>query len=199
MGTGGYCWCLSRVPHRLWRLLNIHRLCCRKQMVGYCASKRSERYPWRVLIHRRTTGILFKWRGQRRSWRHSVNTRHTTVREQFAKMNMLIQEVLRYMRPNTPHTVLTVESAICHGGHLYTSSTLMDSNYGFFSSFAGSSLLTNTQHTSDTQLFLQRMIAYFHHIYLHENNGELCFILIAIRLISCRGSLGARGSTCPRH
>jgi hypothetical protein len=75
------------------------------------------------------------------------------------------------MRPNTPHTVLTVESAICHGGHIYASSTLSDTYYGFLNSFLASSLITNTQHTSDAQLLLRRMMAYFHHVYLHSSNG----------------------------
>jgi hypothetical protein len=84
------------------------------------------------------------------------------------------------MRPNMPHTVLTVDAAICHGGHLYASVTLADTNYGFFSTFAGSSLLTNTQHTSDAQLILRQMMAHFHHVYLQENRGAF-FLLVNIK------------------
>ncbi|KAF8231432.1 hypothetical protein L208DRAFT_1277151, partial [Tricholoma matsutake] len=68
-----------------------------------------------------------------------------------------------------PHTVLTVDSAICYGGHFYASSMLEESNFGFFNSFLGSTLLTNAQHTSDAQLMLQQMVAYFHHVYLQPN------------------------------
>ena len=83
-------------------------------------------------------------------------------------MNELTKEPLSYMRPNTPHMVVTVDSAICHGGHFYATSTLVETNYGFFNSFLGSTLITNTQHTSDAQLMLRRMIAYFRQVYFKD-------------------------------
>jgi hypothetical protein len=72
------------------------------------------------------------------------------------------------MRPNTPHAVLTVDSAICHGGHFYAMATMEDTNNGFLNSFLGSTLLTNTQHTSDAQLLLRRMVAHYHRMIVHE-------------------------------
>jgi hypothetical protein len=72
----------------------------------------------------------------------------------------------RFMRPNTPHCVVTTNAAICHGGHFYASSTVRDSCHGFLSSFVGSSLLTNTEHTSDALLMLRRLVEYFHLVYL---------------------------------
>lgn len=66
------------------------------------------------------------------------------------------------MRPNTPHFVITPESAICYGGHAYATSTLSASVHGIFHTFIASSVVTNTEHTRASRLLLQRLIIYIH-------------------------------------
>ncbi|KAF5359943.1 hypothetical protein D9757_012233 [Collybiopsis confluens] len=46
--------------------------------------------------------------------------------------------------PCTPHFVLTLEAAICHGGHFVSSQTLVWTNYAILQTFVASDLLTNT-------------------------------------------------------
>jgi hypothetical protein len=66
------------------------------------------------------------------------------------------------MGPNTPHYIITPESAICHGGQAYTTSTICQSIYGIFHPFVASSIVTNMEHTHASQLLLQRLIIYIH-------------------------------------
>lgn len=73
------------------------------------------------------------------------------------------------MRPNTPHLVYTPASAICSGGHFYCMSTIRDSIYGIFHTFSASSLLTNTEHTKDAHLLLQRIITYIHCLFIQHD------------------------------
>jgi hypothetical protein len=68
------------------------------------------------------------------------------------------------MRPNTPHFVLTPESAICHGGHFYAMSTIRDTIFGMYHMFAASRTITNTEHTEDAFTLLRRMVVYMHYI-----------------------------------
>lgn len=75
------------------------------------------------------------------------------------------------MRPNTPHCVVTFESAICKGGHLYATSTIRDSCYGYWHSFVASTLLTNTEHTTEAQLLLQRLVDFYWRQYLTNAGG----------------------------
>ena len=58
------------------------------------------------------------------------------------------------MRPNTPHFVVTPESAICHGGHFYAMSTIRDTIFGIYHMFVASKNITNTEHTQDAHLLL---------------------------------------------
>ena len=67
------------------------------------------------------------------------------------------------MRPNTPHFVLTPKAAICHGGHFYATSTIRETVFGVFHMFSLSKAITNTEHSLDSRLLLQRLIAYIHH------------------------------------
>jgi hypothetical protein len=71
-------------------------------------------------------------------------------------------KTFRIMGPNTPHYVVTPESAICHGGHAYTTSTIRQSAYGIFHTFTASSVVTNTEHTRASWLLLQRLMIYIH-------------------------------------
>jgi len=72
------------------------------------------------------------------------------------------------MKPNTPHRVYTIKSAICHGGHFYCMSTIRESTYGILHHFAASSFLTNTQHTADSRLLLRRIVVYIHYIFVRR-------------------------------
>lgn len=69
------------------------------------------------------------------------------------------------MRPNTPHAVLTPDAAICHGGHYLSTSTLRSTCYGFLMSFSLSTLLTNTNHTTECQLLFRKLLAYYSEVY----------------------------------
>jgi hypothetical protein len=75
------------------------------------------------------------------------------------------------MRPNTPHCVVTFESAICTGGHLYASSTICDSCYGYLHAFVVSTLLTNTEHTTEAQLLLRRLVDFYWRQYQRNAGG----------------------------
>ena len=61
-----------------------------------------------------------------------------------------------------------VESAICHGGHFLCFVDIRRHKFRLLNSFLGSTLVTNTEHTTDVQLMFQQMIAHFHDVYLHE-------------------------------
>ena len=54
------------------------------------------------------------------------------------------------MKPFTNHAVLTVNSAVCHGGHFLSASNIRQTCLGFLATFTMSTLLTNTDHTSET-------------------------------------------------
>jgi hypothetical protein len=68
------------------------------------------------------------------------------------------------MRPNTPHFVVTPESAICHGGHFYAMSTIQDTVFGLYHMFVASKRVTNTEHSHDAHLLLRRMVTYLHYV-----------------------------------
>src|ERR1700679_1405191 len=68
------------------------------------------------------------------------------------------------MRPNTPHFVVTPESAICHGGHFYAMSTIQDTVFVLYHMFVASKRVTNTEHSHDAHLLLRRMVIYFHYV-----------------------------------
>jgi hypothetical protein len=79
------------------------------------------------------------------------------------------------MRPNTPHSVVTIEASICRGGHFLSTSAIRDTVFGYLNSFVGSSLVTNTEHTSDAQLQFRYLIRYYHSVYIGKegtNAGE---------------------------
>ena len=75
------------------------------------------------------------------------------------------------MRPNTPHCIVTFESAICKGGHFYASSTIRDTCYGYLHSFVASTLLTNTEHTTEAQLLLRHLLDFYLGEYLRHAGG----------------------------
>ena len=76
------------------------------------------------------------------------------------------------MRPNTPHFVVTPESAICHGGHFYAMSTIRDTIFGIYHMFVASKNITNTEHTQDAHLLLRRLVVHAHSV-LVKNGSNL--------------------------
>ena len=71
---------------------------------------------------------------------------------------------LRYMRPNTPHYVLTPQVAICHGGHFYAMSAICDTVFGLYHMFALSNFITNVEYSQASRLLLQRLIMHTHNV-----------------------------------
>ena len=74
----------------------------------------------------------------------------------------LTHTCLKYMRPNTPHYVLTPQAAICHGGHFYAMSAIRDTVFGLYHMLALSNFITNVEHSQASCLLLQRLIMHTH-------------------------------------
>jgi hypothetical protein len=74
------------------------------------------------------------------------------------------------MQPNTPHFVVTPESVICHGGHFYAMSMIQDKVFGLYHMFVASKRVTNTEHSHDAHLLLQRMVAYLHNVLIRRGS-----------------------------
>ena len=68
------------------------------------------------------------------------------------------------MCPNTPHFIVMPESVICHGGHFYAMLTIQDTIFGLYHMFVASTKVTNTAHSHDAHLLLQRMVIYIHSV-----------------------------------
>jgi hypothetical protein len=64
----------------------------------------------------------------------------------------------RFMKPNTPHYVVTVENSITYGQHFYSASMISKSIFGIVHSFVLGIGATNTLHDS-TRIFLHRIMA----------------------------------------
>lgn len=62
----------------------------------------------------------------------------------------------------TIHAVLTPSASICHGGHFYAMSNMVNAVYGIVHTMVGSSHLTNTEHTTDSNMLLRRLVS---HVY----------------------------------
>lgn len=73
------------------------------------------------------------------------------------------------MRPNTPHFVLTTESAICHGGHFYAMSSIRDTIFAIYHMFCCSKKITNTEHSKDSHLLILRLVTYVHHMLVRRD------------------------------
>ncbi|TFK69157.1 hypothetical protein BDN72DRAFT_897547 [Pluteus cervinus] len=67
-----------------------------------------------------------------------------------------------YQRPNTPHCMYTAESSICHGGYLFTRSTIQNSVHGILQSFVGGALFTNVGFSAPSRRLICRIIAFWH-------------------------------------
>jgi hypothetical protein len=74
------------------------------------------------------------------------------------------------MRPNTPHFVVTPQSAICHGGHFYAMSMIRDTIFGIYHMFVASRNITNTEHTQDAHLLLRRLVVHTHYLLIKRGS-----------------------------
>jgi hypothetical protein len=74
------------------------------------------------------------------------------------------------MRPNTPHFVVTPESAICHEGHFYAMSTIQDTVFGLYHMLVAGKRVTNTEHSQDAHLLLRRMVTYLHNVLVRHRS-----------------------------
>ncbi|KAF8324811.1 hypothetical protein F5887DRAFT_926536 [Amanita rubescens] len=66
-----------------------------------------------------------------------------------------------YMRPHTPHAVVTPVHSICFGGHFYSTGALKDTCHGILHTFVGSAQLTNADCRSSWEL-LHRLVVFYH-------------------------------------
>ena len=72
-----------------------------------------------------------------------------------------------FMRPSTPHYVLTVADSITYGRHFYSASNISDSVYGVVHSFVLGLGVTNTLH-DNTKTLMRRIMAMW---YVHFVDG----------------------------
>src|ERR1700709_817200 len=66
------------------------------------------------------------------------------------------------MRPCTPHAVMTTESSICHGGHLFCHTTIQQSMQGIFQCFISRGAVTNVDSTAAARYLLRRILMYWY-------------------------------------
>ena len=101
--------------------------------------------------------------------------------------------ISRYMRPNTPHAVLTPDAAICHGGHYLSTSTIRLTCHGYLMGFSLSTLITNTSHTTECQLLFRKMLGYYYEVYTQgqpdAGNGVIFTASITMLIPSLKGPL----------
>lgn len=79
------------------------------------------------------------------------------------------------MRPNTPHFVVTLEHAICQGGHFYAFSTIRETCFALYGCFFYGATITNTNH-DPSRVMLRKMACYCEQVYLANgfwNEGQL--------------------------
>jgi hypothetical protein len=84
----------------------------------------------------------------------------------------MCSSICRYMKPNTAHAILTPDAAICYGGHYITTSNLWSTCYGHLTGFSMSTLLTNTNHTSECQLLFWNMLSYYFDVYTRGGSDD---------------------------
>lgn len=80
----------------------------------------------------------------------------------------------RFMRPNTPHYVLTVDNAITLRRHMYSRSTIRDTCYGHIHTGILQYEATNTNHSKVEDL-LHRMFTVAVDDYFHDVHISDCF------------------------
>lgn len=86
------------------------------------------------------------------------------------------------MRPNCPHTVLTTEHAICHGGHFYPTGAIRSSCFAFIHTFLAGCSLTNNSHVSESFLLFSKIMQFYHQsLYTEPGSTEDNFNIAANR------------------
>jgi hypothetical protein len=70
----------------------------------------------------------------------------------------------RYMRPNTPHYVLTAQDAIIYGHHFFSASTVQSTTFGIIHCFIHKYGVTNTSH-DNIYTFLRRLMVMWQDYY----------------------------------
>ncbi len=69
------------------------------------------------------------------------------------------------MKPNTPHSVFTIEHSIAIGGHFYSFANIQQTVFGLVHAFVMDTLVTNTEHPK-TRVLLFRMLQYVYKFYV---------------------------------
>ena len=72
-----------------------------------------------------------------------------------------------FMRPSTPHYVLTVEDSITYGRHFYCASTISNSVYGIIHCFVLGFGVMNVQHDNTRTLMRRIMAMWYKHFVVH--------------------------------
>ncbi|KAF8803042.1 hypothetical protein BYT27DRAFT_7110523 [Phlegmacium glaucopus] len=125
-----------------------------------------------VLAGTKTNAIASAFENVQKSIRFF--NRGVPSKDQFPEVQLeavLLQPGMRlYMRPNTPHAVLTTTASICYGGHYLATSCLRETCSGFLITFTLSSLLTNTESTTNAQLLFRQMACFFHEAYTGDTS-----------------------------
>jgi len=75
-----------------------------------------------------------------------------------------------FMRPNTPHYVLTLEHSITLGRHFYAASTMMETCLAYIHCGILNGAITNTDHP-DAQRLLNRILLMSIREYKESNSG----------------------------
>ncbi|TFK60826.1 hypothetical protein BDN72DRAFT_778921 [Pluteus cervinus] len=68
-----------------------------------------------------------------------------------------------YMRPNTPHLVITAESAVCRGGYLICYTTIRETSYGLFHCAIQNRVITNVAEFNEALFLVRRLVMYWVH------------------------------------
>ncbi|EEB95996.1 hypothetical protein MPER_04945, partial [Moniliophthora perniciosa FA553] len=72
------------------------------------------------------------------------------------------------MRACTPHYVVTLEPALCHGAHFYSVSTMEQSNWALIHTFFRSREITNSDHSCYHDM-LVRIVVHWHDVIVNSS------------------------------
>ena len=65
------------------------------------------------------------------------------------------------MKPGVPHFVITLEHAICYGGHLYCTATMQETLVSLLHAFVLDRFLSNATH-HPSRLIIRRILLFYH-------------------------------------
>jgi hypothetical protein len=85
------------------------------------------------------------------------------------------------MKPNTPHSVFTVEDSIAIGGHFYSFANIKQTFFGLVHAFVMDTLVTNTGHPK-TRVLLFRMLQYVYKYYVEGASPKSQIFDLIIKL-----------------